>query len=329
MSLHLPVEWDFRDPGRAMVETLLLLLGVGLLAGVGLGGGSGGGDDGPDDPVLASEGENDTFEGSRFDDTFDGGPGEDTIRGRGGNDLLDGGIGSDFVDGNAGNDTVFGGPGDDELYGGEGDDTLRGEQDPDFIRGGPGDDTIFGGSGGDTIEGARGKDVIDGGDDDDNIRGGSGDDEIAGGLGADRLDGDPGADVLDGRVLSGRTDTDEGDTLIGDAGADRLILGTGDEGWGENEGAAVDGAGDTFVSGDWIDGAAPEVFDFDPDADRIELLYDPSLDTPPPHSVTEVSDATGTLFEIRLDGELVLVVRAGPSPLYTLTADDIDVLPDA
>lgn len=315
-----------------MVEVALLLIGIGLVAGAlgGSGGGSGGGDDdgGPLEPILESEGENDNYEGSRFADVFDAGPGEDIVFGRGGNDVLDGGIGTDFVDGNAGNDTITGGPGDDELRGGDGNDTISGGDDPDFIRGGPGDDTLNGDGGDDTIEGAGGRDTIDGGTGGDFIRGGSGDDVIVGGLGADTLDGDPGADLIDGRVLSGRTDTDVGDTLIGDNGADRLILGTADLAYGESEGASADGAGDTFVSGDWIDGSAPTVADFDPDFDTIELLHDPSSPAPAVEVTTEVSGGQ-TFFEIRLGGELVLIVAAGADPDYALTAGDIDVLPDA
>lgn len=318
-----------------MVEVGFLLLGIALLAGVGLGGGSGAGDDadGPLEPNLNSEGDNDTFEGSRFSDEFDGGPGVDFIEGRAGNDLLLGGNGADTIDGNADNDTILGGQGPDSLLGGAGDDTLRGEEGQDFIRGGSGDDGIFGGSENDTIEGADGRDTITGGPGDDDVRGGSGFDTIDGDLGEDTLDGDPGNDVIDGRVLvsapntSNGVDTDDPDTLIGDAGADTIFLGNGDIAWGENEGALADSASDTFVSGDWITGDAPEILDFDPASDAIELVYFTGSGLPVV-TVDTVVAAGDTSFEVRMDGALVVIVRAGMAPGYTLSPGDITLVSD-
>ncbi|CUK18051.1 Cyclolysin [Ruegeria denitrificans] len=92
----------------------------------------------------------------KHDDKIFGMGGDDTIFGRAGNDILSGGSGNDFIDGGADDDTIYGGTGNDILLGGTGVDTLYGGADNDWLysgnkQGQVGHDQLWGGSGFDTF----------------------------------------------------------------------------------------------------------------------------------------------------------------------------------
>jgi Ca2+-binding RTX toxin-like protein len=157
-----------------------------------------------------------------------GGQGDDTITGAAGAQSLDGGPGSDTIDGGAGDDTIDGGAGD------AGDDVLSGGDGNDTVNGDAGDDVIAGGDGADALAGGGGVDQVDGG---------AGNDVVTGGAGADTVDGGAGNDVVNGSV-PGLVGIDEGDTVNGGAGDDRLAGGDGDDELTGGPGADVISGGD-------------------------------------------------------------------------------------
>lgn len=88
---------------------------------------------------------NDSILGGGGNDVLNGDLGDDTIHGGIGNDSIDGGDGNDSLLGNEGDDTVKGGSGNDTLEGGAGNDRLEGGHGSDtylFRRGG-GQDVIY------------------------------------------------------------------------------------------------------------------------------------------------------------------------------------------
>lgn len=218
-----------------------------------------------DHDVIFAGGGNDRIDGKGGHDTICGGPGDDTIVGNRGSDILHGGAGDDKILGNRGSDRLFGGSGDDvlmgtrgkdRLNGGPGADRLNGGRGSDTLNGGGGNDRLFGGSGNDKLDGGPGSDYVDGGrGDDPKVSGGPGDfDIVVGNTGIDRIDGGPGehdiasyttstvpiaVDLGAGRMvgevnerLSGIEDVLGGsgnDTLIGNAAANRLDGGPGDD----------------------------------------------------------------------------------------------------
>ena len=291
------------------MEILLAIFGVGLLASLVGGGGSDGG--------LENEEPDLTDEGTPGPDVLLGTPLDDVIFGRGGNDTISGGIGNDYLDGNADDDEVYGEIGDDSLFGGDGDDTLGGGTGDDFLRGGPGDDTLRGGADDDLLEGAQNADFLQGDGGNDTLRGGPGADFLTGNLGLDELEGGPGDDTLIGLAGSyadaPASDADQSDRLEGWEGADFIVMGAGDEAWGEFVTTKADGASDVFVSGIWADGNPPIVHDFDPLVDRLVLYYDPGVLTDPPVTVTSVDVAGDVTFEVRLDGTTLMLIEMGSS----------------
>lgn len=250
-----------------------------------------------------------------------------TASGDGGNNVL---IGSpligDAIYGRAGADTITGDVGDDYLDGGLGDDVIDGGIGADTISGALGSDSLTGGSGNDQILGFGGADTMDGGADNDTLNGGDGADVLSGGLGNDSLEGGLGADVLSGILADPSafptTDADGADTLEGWGGADRIILGNGDQAFGEFALTSADGLGDTFVVGTWIDGAAATVNDFDPNVDRIEY-YRAGSEILTMTSVDVMGDVT---YELRADGDVVLLLPVGTSGAVVTIADNVTVL---
>lgn len=290
------------------MEFMLLLL-VGGLA-IGLGGlGGGGGSDGGDDSVGA-EGPPPTQEGDSGNNLLIGSPViDDAIYGRSGSDTITGDVGNDFLDG---------GQGDDSIDGGVGDDTISGAL---------GNDEITGGDGNDSILGFGGADTISGGDDNDSIRGGNGPDSISGDLGNDSLEGGLGADVISGILADPDTfpisDADGADTLEGWGGEDIIILGTGDQGYGEFATTEADGASDTFVVGSWIGATPATVHDFDPAVDQIEYYNAGGEDL----EMISVVDAGETVFVLTVDGEPVLRLPVGTSGTIITLASVTEVTP--
>ncbi len=289
------------------MEILLAIFAVGLLASLVGGGGSG-------DPFEGDEPDA-TDEGTAGADAIPGTPFDDVIFGRAGNDTINGDIGNDYLDGNADDDEVYGDVGDDTVLGGEGDDTLGGGAGNDFLRGGAGDDTLRGGDNNDLLEGAQNADFLQGDGGNDTLRGGPGADFLTGNLGADELEGGPGDDTLIG--LSGSyadappSDPDSADSLEGWEGADFIVMGAGDDAWGEFVTTKADGAADTFVSGIWAASDPPTVHDFDPLVDKLVLYYDPSILTDPAVSVTTVDIGGDVTYQLRLDGTILMLLEMG------------------
>lgn len=289
------------------MEILLAILGVGLLASLVGGGGSGSALE-TDEPDL-------TEEGTPGPDILVGTPFDDVIFGRAGNDVINGDIGNDYLDGNADDDEVYGETGDDSLFGGDGDDTLGGGTGNDFLRGGAGDDELRGGAGNDLLEGAQNADFLQGDGGNDTLRGGPGKDFLIGNLGTDELEGGPGDDTLIG--LAGNYfeapagDADAGDVLEGWEGADFIVMGAGDDAWGEFATTRADGASDTFVSGIWATGNPPTVHDFDPTVDKLVLYYDPSVLTDPAVTVTSVDIGGEITYQVGLDGDVLMLIDMG------------------
>lgn len=278
------------------MELMILLLLGGLAIGLGgLGGGGGGGGsdggggtgaEGPP-PTLEGDGGNNLLEGSPLaDDAIYGRGGSDTITGDAGNDYLDGGLGDDVIDGGLGDDTISGALGSDDLSGG------------------PGNDSILGFGGADTISGGDGNDSIRGGDGPDSITGDAGNDSLEGGLGADTLSG-----ILADPSSFPTTDTDGADTIEGWGGSDRIILGNGDQGYGEFRTTVADGLGDTFVVGTWIDTTPATINDFDPLVDQIEYYQAGSEVL----TMTSTNIAGNVTYELRADGDIVLLIPVGTS----------------
>ncbi|NNJ69610.1 MAG: calcium-binding protein [Boseongicola sp.] len=288
------------------MEILLAIFGVGLLASL-VGGGSG--------DTLANEEPDLTDEGTPGPDTLPGTFLDDVIFGRAGDDLINGDVGNDFLDGNADNDQVFGDVGDDSLFGGDGDDTLGGGTGEDFLRGGAGDDVLRGGADDDVLEGALNADTLEGDGGNDTLRGGPGKDFLTGNLGFDELEGGPGDDTLIGLGANFRdapdTDPDDADRLEGWEGADFIVMGAGDDVWGEFVTTKADGASDTFVSGIWASGNPPTVHDFDPLVDQLVLYYDPAVLTDPTVTVTPIDIGGETTFQVGLDGDVLMLVELG------------------
>lgn len=274
------------------MESIFLLLGAAFavaLGGFGGGGSGGGGSSSQNnapDPTQEGDDDPNALTGTNFDDV---------IFGREGDDTIDGGIGNDYLDGNADND---------ELIGGIGDDTLRG---------GLGDDSLSGGSGQDSLLGFGGVDTLEGGEGDDYLRGGGDNDIVTGGLGNDTVIGGEDDDTVSGILGEPgdfpTSDLDGADTLQGWGGSDTIILGNGDQGYGEFQMGVADGAGDTFVVGSWITTAAATVHDFDPLVDRIEY-YQAGSETLTMTSTDVMGDIT---FELRADGDVVLEIPVGTS----------------
>jgi Ca2+-binding RTX toxin-like protein len=224
---------------------------------------------GGNDRICGGPGD-DAIDGGKGVDLVEGGPGNDRILGFKGPDRLDGGPGDDFVDGQQGSDDVEGGAGDDHILGNKGNEGIDGGPGDDEVEGGPGDD--------DLVEGGPGTDLVIGGVGTDNVEGGPGDgDVVRGDSGPDRLSGGAGAqDIVsyasatrqgvsvnlaasqakgDGQdQLSGFEDvvgSPQGDTIAGDAGANRLDGSLGDDSLtsGGGGGEALGGPGTDICTG--------------------------------------------------------------------------------
>ena len=291
------------------MEILLAVFAVGLLASL-MGGGSDGGGLGGDEPDA-------TDEGTPGPDVLTGTPFDDVIFGRAGNDTITGDIGNDYLDGNADDDQVFGDIGDDSLFGGDGNDILGGGTGDDYLRGGAGNDTLRGGADDDLLEGAANADFLQGDGGNDTLKGGPGADFLTGNLGVDELESGPGDDTLIG--LAGAytdapsSDADNADRLEGWEGADFIVMGAGDDAWGEFATTRADGAADTFVSGVWAAGNPPTVHDFDPLVDKLILYYDPTLLTDPEVTVTSVEIGGEVTYQVRLDDTILMELAMGTS----------------
>jgi Ca2+-binding RTX toxin-like protein len=222
-----------------------------------------------------------------------------------GQDAMTGGSGDDTLPGTGAQDALFGNEGDDMLQGREDSDELYGDAGADRLDGGAADDFLSGGEGGDDLDGGVGDDFAFGGDGADRVDGGPGDDSLQGGFGADTILGGDGDDAIDGSfsrgAVFGPTDQDSGDLIDGGAGNDNIFVGADD--------MVTGGAGaDIFTGGDYIgeDASAGLVTDFDRNADRIEVVYDPAILPDPEVDVVDFEDGTGA--SITVNGQTVLHV---------------------
>lgn len=211
------------------MELILLILGVGALAGLFTSDDSSSGEGGSSEPAQDTlSGELVEVTDSRGDgvvtldghDVVIGGPGSDSIETNAGDDLAFGGAGADYINTGSGNDTVAGGSGHDDIQLGAGDDFyapfayftgVPSEYDEpaisnnwtggyDLVYGGSGDDVIWDDRGRDTLHGDAGNDVLfavegpNSDNSDDQLFGGSGDDVLVGDRG-DALTGGAGSDT--------------------------------------------------------------------------------------------------------------------------------------
>lgn len=255
----------------------------------------------PQDQALHGGAGNDILTGQGGNDQIHGDAGNDLLGGRAGNDLLSGDSGHDWLRGGSGLDTLSGGTGDDDLAGENGRDLLAGGSGDDSQSGGAGADRLFGGRGDDDLNGGMGADRLWGEDGRDALQGGQGNDQALGGEGEDTVEGGDGNDRLWGGNLN--ADDREMDFLNGGTGDDVLHLGAADYGNG-GEGA------DRFELSDIAIGdPVAQITDFDPDEDKLVLLYDAETHADPEVSVvTEEGSADATVV---LDGVPVARVMGG------------------
>ncbi|WP_120500045.1 calcium-binding protein [Roseovarius sp. EL26] len=262
-----------------------------------------------------------------------GTPEADTLLGSPQNDQIGGKDGTDLIQGQAGDDQLFGMGGEDTLQGGDGYDTLHGQSGNDVLSGQAGDDVMFGHEGKDTLDGGTGDDRLQGGGGQDLMKGGSGDDALHGYLGNDTLVGHAGQDSLFGGhgddVVDGRdennfdpnkTEDDNvdptGDYLNGGKGNDIIFADANDTITGG------DGA-DSLILSDWIkQNHQTVIFDFDPDEDRLMVLYD-AEETPTPELTIEQDGDDETQQQVYLEGEYVATVFAKTA----LTQHNITLVP--
>ena len=129
--------------------------------------------------------------------------------------------------------------------------------------------------------------------------------------------GGDGNDLLDGRAPEGGApDTDGRDFLNGGKGDDTIIAGHDD--WAEGG----DGA-DTFQLSDWLgeDDGPAVIADYNPEEDRLVMLYDP-VAHPDPMVTVEPDPALADAMHILIDGAVVAHVLGAAG----LTAADVELM---
>ena len=107
-------------------------------------------------------------------------------------------------------------------------ETIEGTSAGDLLVGTPANEVIKGAGGNDTLKGARGNDTLDGGQGRDSLLGQGGNDRLLGFELNDTLKGGGGNDILIGvnpNASNATIGKNEKDVLIGNAGADRFVLG--------------------------------------------------------------------------------------------------------
>lgn len=242
---------------------------------------------GYDNDVLLGGDGADTLYGDHGNDYLAGGAGNDTLYGDAGSDVLVGGAGGDLLNGMEGDDILLVDQNDgayDSFHGGYGQDALSFERWTAGVAFTLGSGVVFG-DGYASIEdviGSRHADVLTGDAQANRLYGGGGDDTLAGGDGNDTLEGGAGVDALnggggvdtasyagsrggvhvdltDGVAFGGDASDDSftsienlrgsryADELKGDASANRLEGGDGDDWLFATAGA------DVFDGGDGVD----------------------------------------------------------------------------
>ncbi|WP_207544516.1 calcium-binding protein [Sphingomonas jatrophae] len=253
--------------------------------------------------------------GSAFADRLVGDSGSNRLEGGAGDDVLIGLGGDDTLDGGAGNDVLIGRGGGDTLDGGAGTDTadysasatgvvvvLQGTQreggdaqgdvliDIENLRGSAFNDVLVGTNGVNVLEGLAGDDILNGGVNADTLNGGEGSDEAnyAGSANAVRVNlatgqaagGDAQGDTL--ISIENLRGSNGGDTLTGDARANRLLGLAGDD-------VLTGGAGDDLLVGG--EGSDVAVFGVASGAASLRFADDGAL-------IVTSAEGTDTLREI-------------------------------
>lgn len=297
---------------------------------------------------------NDSIIGTTADNRLEGGAGTDSINGADGDDLVIGGPAVDVLSGGPGIDTLsyegtttpvtvvlpntapdtigaF-----EKIIGGDAGDSLTGDAGPNDLAGGGGADTLIGLAGDDELAGGLGDDLLRPGRGAGSIDGGPGSDtvsyavaaEVTGPLVADLRPPNASATIESQTLaltsIESVTGTDEDDTLIGNAAANTLVGGDGDDllrpgsGGGANDGGAgldhvdwqdLTGVGVQFT----IDGGVAQL---GPTTTQATTNVEQVTGSPQADALT-MSDTTLRTERLRgLDGDDVLSGRAG--------VDDID-----
>jgi Ca2+-binding RTX toxin-like protein len=181
---------------------------------------------GPASAVVTCGGVPVTDSGTTGNDVIEGTPGPDVIHGLGGDDVIRGFGGDDLLCGGDGDDTLLAGAGADVVLAGSGADTVVGGPGPDDITGGAGGDDLRGGGGPDTIEPGAGPDAVDGGGGSDTATFTTANRPVRASLFSGDVRGQGGDTLIAVEHLEG---SDLGDTLVGNAAANRLRGGDGDD----------------------------------------------------------------------------------------------------
>lgn len=206
---------------------------------------------------VVGTGSADVLTGDVQPNRLDGGAGNDRLSGAGGNDTLAGGLGNDTLDGGEGNNTA-----DYSDVAPDGSSGLMARLDQGVVTIGPDQvdsllniqnltatqnaDAVYGNGASNRIDAGAGSDSVWGGGGNDTLVGGSGNDAYDGGTGIDLMDygglgqavsaslatgmavkGALGSDTL--ANIENLTGTDQDDTLVGDANANVLRGGAGND----------------------------------------------------------------------------------------------------
>lgn len=230
---------------------IMILLGLGALAGAsflgGDGGDDGGGSDGsglggssePGEGGYGPDGDHDLIWGSKNAETIDGTANPEVIESYQGDDTINGGFGNDRIFSAGGDDVINPGGGDDVVFADTGNDLVDGG----FVSGTFGDAEAFV----DTLEDRASRDNLftlsasehaaalalgtgDVADDfgSDFIRGEDDNDVLADGFGADTLHGDLGNDLLIGIDVADSGSDPHADQIFGGFGSDTILADSGD-----------------------------------------------------------------------------------------------------
>ena len=261
--------------------------------------------------IATGDGLGDLLHGTGGDDQIGGYGGHDTILGDAGDDWLVGQDGKDLVLGQGGDDSLSGGDGGDTLDGGAGNDTMMGMAGNDSISGGAGDDSAHGGPGADVLHGGAGDDALHGNHGGDTLDGGAGHDSLFGGYGHDWLNGLTAALAEDGSADDPEAQQPaaaDADFLNGGDGDDTIVAGPGD--------VVTAGRGaDQIMLGDWLMGAEEAaVMDFEPQEDRLLVVWDDSASDDPPEVTIE--PVGGVVYHVLIGGQVCasLISEGGIGP---------------
>ncbi|MCR9127308.1 MAG: DUF4214 domain-containing protein [Rhodobacteraceae bacterium] len=202
------------------------------------------------------------------------------VKGEAGNDLIETSRYNDTLEGGADNDTLRGGGGDDLIEGGDGDDLIEGGSGSDHMIGGAGRDTAVLETGADhrivlspsfTIADAMGTDTVTGFE---NLVMGEGNDTIIGDAGANALDAGGGDDFLYGDGFKAALVAEAGSQVyrLYRATLDRTPDKAGHAGWTGQifEGATSPG---TVAAGFVASAEFQNTYGALDDAGFVELLY--------------------------------------------------------